>query len=353
MKQINASGAELAPLFRLSRDAVCGISHGRIVFANPAACRLFGADVTGEAAESRFPGMTEEDWGECYAASAAVGGAVRDVTAVRFGDTAVLTVRSEEPAVPSVPPSTLRQIRSAALNLRLSIDRLTESREEADGVYPAVLFRSYFSLLHLTSQLADSSALLSGDLPCRMQTLPVTTLVGELTDSVAFFLGDKSVSLRCDLPEDDLFVTGDRERLEQLLLILLGSSIRRIGVPGEISVRVKKVGKNCRISVFDDGDGIPEGELAEVFSARREDTITGAPDTGLDFSIARGLAQLHGGLLVIQSTADGKTSVHVQLPLTGTLTLRDADTGEHGPERILTELCDVLPLEAYKRKYRE
>ena len=50
MEKVEISGAALAPLFRLSRDAVCGIAQGRIVFSNPAACRLFGADVTGEIA---------------------------------------------------------------------------------------------------------------------------------------------------------------------------------------------------------------------------------------------------------------------------------------------------------------
>ena len=37
MEKVEISGAALAPLFRLSRDAVCGIAQGRIVFSNPAA----------------------------------------------------------------------------------------------------------------------------------------------------------------------------------------------------------------------------------------------------------------------------------------------------------------------------
>lgn len=63
MEKVEISGAALAPLFRLSRDAVCGIAQGRIVFSNPAACRLFGADVTGESAAERFPNLEENGWG--------------------------------------------------------------------------------------------------------------------------------------------------------------------------------------------------------------------------------------------------------------------------------------------------
>ena len=73
MEKVEISGAALAPLFRLSRDAVCGIAQGRIVFSNPAACRLFGADITGESAAERFPDLEETGWGDSFAAVLTIG----------------------------------------------------------------------------------------------------------------------------------------------------------------------------------------------------------------------------------------------------------------------------------------
>ena len=67
MEKNEISGAAIAPLFQLSRDAVCGAAQGYIVFANPAACRLFGADITGERVEKRFPGLEEDVWGDSFA----------------------------------------------------------------------------------------------------------------------------------------------------------------------------------------------------------------------------------------------------------------------------------------------
>ena len=126
------SGAAIAPLFQLSRDAVCGAANGSIVFANPAACRLFGADVTGERVEKRFPGLEENVWGDSFATSVTVDGTARSVTGARCGDILVLTIQTEEQSFPPIPPTALRQMRTAAFNLRLALDRVTESEPEDD-----------------------------------------------------------------------------------------------------------------------------------------------------------------------------------------------------------------------------
>lgn len=353
MEKKETYGAALAPLFRLSRDAVCGISHGSVVFTNPAACRLFGMDITGEPAEDRFSGLEEDSWGECFATSIVIGDVPRSVTAAHYEDILVVTIQHEDEALPPVPPAALRQMRSATLNLRLSLDKLTNGKPENEETYASILFHSYYSLLHLTNQLSDVNALSSGALTCRMQPLSVNRLIDELMDSVQFFLHEKHISIRCELPPEELFMLGDREKLEQLLLILLSNSLLRTGVNGTISVRLKKHGRQCRLSIYDDGCGISESELAGAFVPRREDTLTDTTDTGLGLSVAQGLAQLHGGLLVIEKTSDGATSAHLQFPVTGMLSLRDAVPRDAGPEQILTELCSVLPLEAYARKYRE
>ena len=96
-----------------------------------------------------------------------------------------------------------------------------------------------------------------------------------------------------------------------------------------------------------------ESELAEVFTPNREDLPTNVQDSGLGLSIAQGLAQLHNGVLVIQRGKAGETSMHLQLPLTGKLPLRDTLRHDSGPELLLTELSEELPTEAYRRKYRE
>ena len=125
------------------------------------------------------------------------------------------------------------------------------------------------------------------------------------------------------------------------------------GEGGTIAVRLKRHGRLCRLTLCDDGRGMTESELAEVFTPNREDLPTNVQDSGLGLSIAQGLAQLHNGVLVIQRGKGGETSMHLQLPLTGKLPLRDTLRHDSGPELLLTELSEERPTEAYRRNYRE
>ena len=324
MEKVEISGAALAPLFRLSRDAVCGIAQGRIVFSNPASCRLFGADVTGESAAERFPDLEENGWGDSFAAVLTIGDTPRNITAVRSGEILVLTIRTEEPETLPVPPTALRQMRSAAFNLRLSIEQLLKDEPETwDEDYDeertkvsAVLYHSYYKLLHVTNQLADLNALAADDKLSWPKPLSFSDLIADLVDSAEIFLRRRNITFRFDPAGESLFVI-------------------------------------CQLTVCDDGPGLTEEELAEAFVPRREDTLTGAPDAGLGLTIAQGLARLHGGVLVLRNGESGETSMHLQLPLTGKLPLCDAHPIAAGPELILTELSELLPSEMYQRKYRD
>ena len=353
------SGAAIAPLFRLSRDAVCGVAQGRIVFANPAAGRLFGADLAGERVETRFPGLEEDVWGDSFATTVTVDGTPRNVSAARCGEILVLTIRTEEPPFPPVPPTALRQMRTAAFNLRLALDHLTENEPEDedddddDEMYSSILFHSYYSMLHLTNQLSDVNALATGTMACRMQSVSISRLVSDLLGSAEFFLRRKHITFRWEILGDNLFVAGDRDRLEQLLLILIANSVMHTGEGGTITVRLKRYGQRCQLTLSDDGHGMTEDELAEAFTPNRKDSLTNVNDSGLGLPIAQGLAQLHNGVLVIQRGEHGETSMHLQLPITGKLPLRDTLRHDSGPELLLTELSEVLPTEAYQRKYRE
>ena len=206
MEKVEISGAALAPLFRLSRDAVCGIAQGRIVFSNPAACRLFGTDVTGESAAERFPDLEETGWGDSFAAVLTIGDTPRNITAVRSGEVLVLTIRTEEPEILPVPPTALRQMRSAAFNLRLSIEQLLKDEPEAwDEDYDeerakvsAVLYHSYYKLLHVTNQLADLNALAADDQLSWPKPLSFSDLIADLVDSAEIFLRRRNITFRFD-----------------------------------------------------------------------------------------------------------------------------------------------------------
>lgn len=118
-------------------------------------------------------------------------------------------------------------------------------------------------------------------------------------------------------------VSGDPLRLRQLLMVLLDNAMRYSPAGGEVQLRLDaRTGEGGRrqlgVSVQDRGIGIPADELDRVFDrhfrglAARQHSPDGS---GLGLSIARLLAQAHGGTLELRSAAGEGTCASLTLPL--------------------------------------
>ena len=195
------------------------------------------------------------------------------------------------------------------------------------------------------------NALAEGELAAAMRPLELDALLSELAESVALLTGDRGVTVRFRTEEAPCRVSGDRDRLEQLVLILLSNSLRRTPAGGKIDLTLRRSGRMFILSVEDDGPGLSEAELADAFRPGGEpDPAAALSGSGLGLYLAQGIARLHGGALVIESREGQGARVSVSLPENPNLTLRDGDPPP-GPRRILTELCDVLPGSVYLPRY--
>lgn len=344
----------LQTLFALSRDAVLGAEGGTVVFANASADRLFGRSVRGEKIAALLPELAPALREENCVTAATIGGTAHTVSCVTHGGMKILTVLRETGVPGAGSAALLSRMRSTAFNLRFSIDRLLASRSGEDD-YTRILYHSYYSLVHLIDQLSDADAISRGELVMRMQTLDLAVLAGELCASAAYFTRDSGVALTFQSDGGSYPVRGDRERLEQLLLILLSNSLLHTPAGGSIRVSLESAGKQYVISVDDDGAGMEDAAMAYAFSLREDASPAAAAEgSGMGLYIAYALARQHGGTILLQSAPGRGTRVRLTLPADGHPSLRDAAPPlPAGPDRILKELCDVLPHEAYERKYRD
>jgi signal transduction histidine kinase len=110
----------------------------------------------------------------------------------------------------------------------------------------------------------------------------------------------------------------DGERVAQVLANLLGNAIAHTAA-GEIRVSVAREGENVHLSVQDRGPGIPVDRLEEIFEPRvrlaRRRTGRQANGAGLGLSIARQIAEAHGGRVWAENCADEGAAFHVVLPI--------------------------------------
>lgn len=344
----------LKKLFALSRDAVIGVNKGAVVFANAPAERLFGRDPTGERVAVLLPELDEGALFEDCVTAVTINGAGHTVSCVAHEGVQILTVLREAAAPVNAGAALISRMRSEAYRLRFSIDRLLASRPDEDE-YVRILYHSFYSLTHLIGQLSDAEALSRGDMPLRTVTLDLGTLARELTDSVAYFVRDRDVTIHFEAEKGPFIVSGDRERLEQLLLILLSNALLHARPGGIIRIGLESASRSHILCVDDDGEGMDETALSYAFSLREDASpASAAGGAGMGLYIAYALARQHGGTVLLRSAPGEGTRVRVTLPAHEGFVLHDAPREPaRGPELILTELSGVLGAEAYDPKYRQ
>ena len=169
-------------------------------------------------------------------------------------------------------------------------------------------------LQKLSVDLLDLSRLDSGSV--ELHTEPVD--LAELTRSVAgeFHprLAEHGTDLVLDVPEDGPSASCDRERVAQIMRILLDNALRHTPEGTDVTVSATRYNGAAELTVADTGPGLPAGARSKVFE--RFFTGDAARGAGLGLAIARELAERMDGRLVL-STEGGNTAFTLELPADG------------------------------------
>jgi signal transduction histidine kinase len=140
-------------------------------------------------------------------------------------------------------------------------------------------------------------------------------LVEEVQTAVETFAGGP-VEVNLGVPDGEIVVDGDSDRLQQVLANLLDNAVKHSTGETPVEVSVERVGGTARIVVVDHGAGIDPDQLSKIFDKFvrvREGTVTG---TGLGLYIARRIVEAHGGRIWAESSVGEETRFIVELPCT-------------------------------------
>jgi CheY-like chemotaxis protein len=114
-------------------------------------------------------------------------------------------------------------------------------------------------------------------------------------------------------------ISGDSNRLQQIVWNLAANAVKFTGKGGRVEVRLQRAGSNAEIVVSDTGQGISSEFLPFVFDRFRQADATSTRrhgGLGLGLAIVRHLAEMHGGTVVANSPGEGMGATFtVKLPL--------------------------------------
>lgn len=157
----------------------------------------------------------------------------------------------------------------------------------------------------------------SGRLPMLMQPVELDTLLLEVFQQVNVLAGDR---LQVKLNEiDQIQVNGDRDRLKQVFINLLGNAVQYTPAGGQVNLMLRRVGEQAQVIISDNGPGIPAEDLPHIFQRfyRAEKSRKRSQGTGfgLGLSIAYWIVRQHNGTIDVTSQEGRGTSFSVRLPI--------------------------------------
>ncbi len=174
------------------------------------------------------------------------------------------------------------------------------------------IYEEAIHMQNMVENLLEMARLQSGDIHISQDWQAIEEIVGSALLSARRRI--KHHDIIVDVPDDLPLIRCDSTLIERVLINLLENAAKYSPDGTVIQLKAKRVETYIQLSISDKGLGIPEDQLDKVFDPfyRGHSTKTGF---GLGLSICRGIADVHHGHIVIQSTIDRGTTVIVSLPI--------------------------------------
>jgi signal transduction histidine kinase len=157
----------------------------------------------------------------------------------------------------------------------------------------------------LINDLLDLAKIESGRIEVKSSRISLSGLVHEVAEALRPVAAEKVIALEATLREPSILVWADRDKINQVLMNLIGNALKFTPVQGRVTVSASRNGhESVQVSVSDTGPGVPADEKEKIFAKFYQVTEVngGNPKgTGLGLAISKALIELHGGRIWVES----------------------------------------------------
>jgi signal transduction histidine kinase len=194
------------------------------------------------------------------------------------------------------------------------VGELSEKQRE----YVLDIKRSSEDLKRIIDAIIDLSAVDAGAMELKLARVDVADILNTAALHATDALTRRDQSLTIELADDELFITADQERLEQIIRNLLSNAIGFSAIGAQIRMGAKRDGANLQIWVADNGHGIDPEFQKKAFERFQSRPLPGGHrGPGLGLAIVKSFTELHGGKVMMVSKPERGTTVVCSFPLAG------------------------------------
>jgi PAS domain S-box-containing protein len=182
-----------------------------------------------------------------------------------------------------------------------------------------VIMRNADAQVRLIEDLLDVSRITSGKMRLDVRPVDLQGVIQAAIDAVRPAADAKEIRLQCVLDPRAVGMTGDPDRLQQVIWNLLMNAVKFTPKRGRVQVHLHRANSHVEIVVSDTGQGISEQQLPHLFE-RFHQTASASTRShtglGLGLALVRHLVELHGGKVTVQSPGEGQGATFtVELPV--------------------------------------
>jgi cell cycle sensor histidine kinase DivJ len=186
--------------------------------------------------------------------------------------------------------------------------------------YAQLIHESGEHLLSVVNEVLDMSKIEAGKFDIVTEPFEVSSLVKSCVNIMSHQGEKKSIKVRMDAEPDLPELVADKRACKQILLNLLANAIKFTDEGGHVEVSARHVDDDIELAVSDNGIGIAEKDIPKLgnpFVQAESSYDRSYEGAGLGLSVVKGLVQLHGGTLEIESVLGEGTKVRIRLPVEG------------------------------------
>ena len=232
------------------------------------------------------------------------------------------------------------ELRNPLAPLRNGLQVMKMARNNADAVERTrpMMERQLQVLARLVDDLLDVSRISRGRIELRKERVSLAAVVTSALEASEPLIRQNDHELTVALPDEPVYVDGDKTRLAQALGNLLNNAAKYTDPGGRIWLTVERQGNEAIISVKDTGIGIPEAMVPKVFGlfAQADQSLEKSHGgLGVGLTVVKWLVEMHGGSVEARSEGHGTGSEFiVRLPIVLSLV---HEQPEEGPEEAAVQ----------------
>ena len=201
--------------------------------------------------------------------------------------------------------------------IKLNLKNLSKEDENIISKYIDIMESNSMRLIRLINNLIDSTKIDAGFVKFTPINADIIKFIEDVCDSVVDYVDFNKMNLIFDTDREEEIVLFDPDIIERILLNLLSNAVKFNKVDGTIYVNLYTKDDEIRITVRDEGIGIPKEKLSSIFKRFEQIQTKNKIEkqgSGIGLYLVKSLVTLHGGNIKVESKVNEGSNFIITIP---------------------------------------